>query len=817
MKPLFRLLGLSLILLCFLTANCAAKIPTKTPATATPNANPAVAQKESAAVVYVEAESFSNKGGWFLDQQSMNLTGSPVLLAHGMGRPVPDATTQVIFPKPGTYRVFVRTRNWVAPWTPQYAPGVFHLIVNGQALNKTFGNEGETWHWQDGGSVQITETKVSLALHDLTGFEGRCDAIMFTADPNFFPPSGAALETFRRQYLGLASTPAQAPKASEKPYDLVVVGGGLSGICAAVSAARLGLQVALIQDRPVLGGNNSSEARVHLRGRLNYPPYENIGNLVAQIDPIQTGIAKPASEYGDDKKLAVVKAEKNISLFLSTEMTAVVMDHHAPQGYRRPAILAVIGKHLETGKELRFEGRLFADCTGDGTLGYLAGAACRMGRESRALTGESLAPAKEDKMTMGSTMPWNTVEKLDAAGKPVQTFWPDLPWALQFTPESGFPEIKGDWNWESGIGKNQIEQVEEIRDNLFRAVYGHWSWMKNHTPKGWEDKVFNRELTWVACLLGKRESRRIMGDVILNQQHIFSGKTFDDGCVIATWDIDLHYPTDQHKKYFPGWEFKTVSDRHSIQPYLIPYRCLYSKDVPNLFMAGRDISVTHVALGSVRVMRTCGMMGEVVGMAAAVCRKHDASPRQIYQKHLSELKSVWKQGVAPKPTEYQKTARPQPIPQIAAPRWFATAGFNIATNARILVSSRQTAEQHPPRRINDGGFDYFDNEIRYLTDPSDQPHWISFVYPDPVIINALRVVSGDAPGINPLTDFVLQYRSSSESKWIDIPATRTLNNTRIDFDARFPEVKATEFRLFITRTPGGIARIWDIQFYRLQK
>ena len=812
MKPLFRLLSLSLLLLCFQTATCASN--------ASGTTTPAVSQKESASVVYVEAESFSNKGGWFLDQQYMNRVGSPVLLAHGIGIPVADATTEVQFPQTGTYRVFVRTRNWVARWTPQYAPGVFKLIVNGQTLNKTFGNEGEAWHWQDGGTIQIPETKVSLALHDLTGFAGRCDAIIFSSNPNFVPPTGDQLKTFRRKALGLAATPEQAPKASAtsaKPFDLVVVGGGLSGICAAVSAARLGLKVALIQNRPVLGGNNSSEARVHLRGRINYPPYENVGNLVAQIDPLQTGIAKPASEYGDAKKMAAVLAEKNISLFLSTEVIAVDMDKKASRGYSRPAIRAVIGQNLETGKELRFEGLQFADCTGDGAVGFLAGAECRVGRESRAQTGESLAPLKADKLTMGSTMPWNTIEKLDASGKPVRTVWPELPWALQFNNESGFPEIKGDWNWESGLGKNQIEQVEEIRDNLFRAVYGHWSWMKNHTPAGWEDKVYNRELTWVACLLGKRESRRIMGDLILDQQQVFAGKPFEDGCVIATWDIDLHYPTDLHKKYFPGWEFKTVSDRHSLIPYHIPYRCFYSKDVPNLFMAGRDISVTHVALGSVRVMRTCGMMGEVVGMAAAVCRKHDATPREVYQKYLPDLKELLVKGVAPKPTEYQKTARPEPIPQIKAPEWFATAGFNLATNAKIEVSSRQTADKYPPRRINDGGFDLFDNEVRYLSDPSENPHFIIFSYADPITLNALRVVTGEAPGKNPITDFVLQYKSKANGEWQDIPKTKTIGNTRIDFDVRFPDITAKELRLLITKTPDGLVRVMDIQFYHLER
>jgi hypothetical protein len=777
------------------------------------------------AVVFVEAESFVAKGGWVVDQQYMDQMGSPVLLAHGIGKPVTDATTGVIFPKPGVYRVFVRSRNWVAKWTPQCTPGIFHLLVDGKPLADTsgkpveFGDTSAAWHWQDGGNVSIESgrERVTLALHDLTGFDGRCDAILFASADSvgtaYTPPEGDALTAFRRKALGLPACLADAPDAPEGTFDLIVTGGGYSGLCSAIAAARLGLKVALIQDRPVLGGNNSSEIRVHLRGRINYPPYENIGNLVGQLDPLQTGIAQPASQYGDGKKLALVLAEKNITLYLSTRLVAVEMSAgSAPSGYTRPAIKAVLTKNIETGRELRFRGRQFADCTGDGTLGFLAGAETRMGREARAQTGESLAPEKPDVLTMGASTPWNTTERFDADGKPVSTTFPELSWALQFNSETGHPEIRGDWNWESGLEKDQIGDVEEIRDNLFRAVYGHWSWMKNHTPAGWEKKVAHRELTWVPFIMGKRESRRIMGDVILRQQDIIVQKTFDDGCVIATWDIDLHYPTALHKKYFPDAEFKSVSDRRVIAPYLIPYRCFYSKDVPNLFMAGRDISVTHVALGSVRVMRTCGMMGEVVGMAASVCKKHDATPREVYEKHLSELKELFKAGVAPKPAKYQKTARPLPIPPIPAPDWMAFATQNLATNAQVRATPDSLDTLY---RVNDGTFDYLDNRRIWIGAKSAAPQDISFAYFEPMTINALRVVSGLPPGVSPLLDFVLQYKTDDTGEWRDIPATKVTANTRVDAGFTFPRVTSRAFRLLITKAPGDTPSIWDIQFYLL--
>ncbi|HUS72071.1 MAG TPA: FAD-dependent oxidoreductase, partial [Sedimentisphaerales bacterium] len=251
----------------------------------------------AASTVLVEAESFTNLGGWVVDQQFMDQMGSPYLLAHGLGQPVKEATTTVELAKTGKYRVWVRTRDWVALWKVAGAPGRFQLLIDGKPLKTVFGTKGANWHWQDGGTVEIKNKQAKIALHDLTGFEGRCDAIVFTTDTNFRPPNeGKALNRFRRKLLGLPDTPEDAGK-----FDLVVVGGGIAGTCTAVSAARLGLQVALIQNRPVLGGNNSSEVRVHLNGRINLPPYPALGNVVKELDSGKRGNAQPASNYDDQK------------------------------------------------------------------------------------------------------------------------------------------------------------------------------------------------------------------------------------------------------------------------------------------------------------------------------------------------------------------------------------------------------------------------------------------------------------------------------------------------------------------------------------
>ncbi|MEM9675612.1 MAG: FAD-dependent oxidoreductase [Bacteroidota bacterium] len=566
-------------------------------------------------LLFIEAESFADKGGWKIDQQSFDVMGSSYLLAHGMGRPIPDAVTTVSFPKTGTYHLWVRTKDW-APFPK--GPGKFQVAVNGQTLDTEFGVSGSAeWQWYYGGETEINQTEVELALKDLTGFNGRCDALVFTTDDSFTPPNQPqVLMGFRRAQLGLTEEPTNAGN-----FDLVVIGGGMAGTCAAISGARQGLKVALIQNRPVLGGNNSSEVRVHLMGDIDKNYYPKLGRIVDELDSGDPGNGNPDGDlYGDERKLAVARAEKNLSLFLNTHVDQVEM--------KDGQIAAVIGRDIASNQEYRFSGSLFADCTGDGTVGHLAGADYRAGRESQAETGESLAPEEADNFTLGTSNLWASVE-LDTP-----TTFPETPWAIQFSDEYHIDEHKADWQWETGFGNfNTITEAEEIRDHNLRAIYGNWSYLKNQKA----DKYANHELAWVAYIGGKRESRRLLGDHILTQMDIQDGVMYSDGLVTATWTIDLHFPNAENSKYFPGEEFFAATKHIRVQPYTIPYRCLYSRNVPNLFMAGRDISTTHVAFGSTRVMRTCGMMGEAVGYAASVCRKYDVLPRAVYEQHLDEL------------------------------------------------------------------------------------------------------------------------------------------------------------------------------------
>lgn len=612
-----------------------------------------VSAASAAEAVLVEAEGFKDLGGWVLDQQFMDQMGSPYLLAHGLGEPVADARTSVMLPREGRCRVWVRTRDWVAPWKAPGAPGRFQVLLNGRALATTFGTTGAEWHWQDGGVIEASG-KTTVELHDLTGFEGRCDAILFCRDLDFQPPNDLErLGRVRRELLGLPEQPEPGGK-----FDLVVVGGGIAGSCAALSAARSGLTVALVQDRPVLGGNGSSEVRVWPEGRTNQKPYPRIGDVVTELVSQKTakdGNAKPAEVYDDARKLALARAEPRITLFLEQRVNGV-----EAEGGR---VRAVVAQNVRTGRRLCFEAQWFADCTGDATVGFLAGA-------DHEVTGED---------HMGASNLWrledvhaakhglncdctdtNALNSATAVTKGLAPF-PRCPWAVDLSnkPFPGRPGGKakpskdpsrdlGEWHWESGFDRDPIADVEWMRDLNLRAMYGAWDALKN------VDHLYpNHKLAWAAYIAGKRESRRLLGDVILTADDFRSNRVFADGCFPCSWPIDLHSPHPAYQKGHEGSEFistYTHGAGYTYQgPYWAPYRCLYSRNITNLFMAGRDISVTHEALGPVRVMRTCGMMGEVVGLAASVCKKHSCTPRDVYDKHLGELKALMSRGAGKSP------------------------------------------------------------------------------------------------------------------------------------------------------------------------
>ena len=243
----------------------------------------------------------------------------------------------------------------------------------------------------------------------------------------------------------------------------------------------------------------------------------------------------------------------------------------------------------------------------------------------------------EDRMGMSNMWAW-------AEGKK-EVAYPETPWALSLAMKD-FPyprDFHGEWFWESGFDKDPIHQAEEIRDWNLRAVYGAFNAMKNGDGSANHKKAY---LTWIAYIGGPRESRRLLGDVILTQSDIHAKREFPDGCVPSTWSIDLHYPKKQYAKKFPDNPFVSIAvhDRNVDRSfgYPVPYRCFYSRNIDNLFMAGRCVSATHEALGTIRVMRTCGMMGEVVGKATSLCVLKECSPREVYSQHWDAMDALLK-------------------------------------------------------------------------------------------------------------------------------------------------------------------------------
>jgi len=596
--------------------------------------------------LFLEAEAFEERGGWELDQQSMDQMGSPYLLAHGLGIPVKDAITHAQFPSAGSYRIWVRTRDWVAPWNAPGAPGKFQVLIDGKPVGETFGTKGAEWHWHDGGIVTVTD-KATIALHDLTGFAGRCEAILFCKDAAFQPTNDIqALDRFRRHLLGLPEKPDDGGD-----FDLIVVGGGLAGTCAAIAAARQGLSVALVQDRPVLGGNGSSEVRVWPEGHTRKEPFPHVGDIVEEILPAPRGPGVMngvhADAFDDEAKLKVVRAEPRIKLLLNHRAMTLASENKR--------IRSVVVQCIVTGRRTELRGKFFADCSGDAKVGFLAGADFEYTLDEPLMGSTNLFSvldtSQKEQVLKCECKDKTALTMAYEKGEHAQPF-PRCPWALDLS-DKPFPgrakfseqgkddlsKFERQWYWESGFQQDQVNDIEKIRDHNFRAMYGAWDALKN------VDGLYpNHRLGWAAFIAGKRESRRLMGDVILDGKHFTEGHAFPDAAFPCSWHIDLHFPEKKYQAGFEGNEF--VSDFTRGKDYKYkgiywgPYRCLYSRNIENLFMAGRDISVSKTGLGPVRVMRTCGMMGEVVGKAASICIREKTSPRGVYEKHLSRLQEL---------------------------------------------------------------------------------------------------------------------------------------------------------------------------------
>ena len=440
--------------------------------------------------VMVLATTFKDKGDWTVEQQFVLQMGSSYLFAHGLGTPLEkDAVTDIEIPEDGEYRLWVRTKNWTAFWSEGKTPGIFQVKIDGVADPAEFG-VGKTpldvkagidfpedldtsrearakraqWYWQKGGTYTLSRGRHSIALHDLMGLDGRCDAIILTRSDE---EPGDSLEDYRSLRAALLGNDAPADRGH---YDFVIVGAGMSGLCAAIAAARLGLKVALIQDRYILGGNNSSEVRVGLGGQINMPPYPSLGYILNEIGPDRIGNARGAHHYQDWKKWDVIAAEPNISLFAGYTVVEAEM--------KDGKIAAVTAVEATEQTKIRISGELFSDCTGDAHLAVMAGARTMMGREARSEFGETLAPEKADDFTMGVSIEWYCEDWNTPCSFP-----DSLDWGLKLDEDTVEPVHRANWYWEVGMRDDQIADAEKIRDYGMYVAYSTFSYCKNRLAK----------------------------------------------------------------------------------------------------------------------------------------------------------------------------------------------------------------------------------------------------------------------------------------------------------------------------------------------
>lgn len=399
--------------------------------------------------------------------------------------------------------------------------------------------------------------------------------------------------------------------------DLCVVGGGISGLCAAISAARNGIKVALMQDRPVLGGNASSEIRMWVCGADG--KFDRETGIVEELF-LENYYRNQSMSFSiwDSVLYEKVKNEKNITLLLNCTCQTAEMD--------KDTIKSVTGWQLTTETYHTVHAKFFADCSGDSILAPLTGAPHRIGREAKSEFNETIPPDVADKKTMGMSCLFQIRE----TDRPQKFIPPD--WANKYLSDDDLPfrsqRISSNFWWiELGGDKDSIHDTEEMRDELLKIAFGVWDHMKNHGEHGAE----NWQLDWIGFLPGKRESRRYEGDYIINQNDVEAGGKFDDIVAYAGWSMDDHFPEGFNYRGGQPTIFHPAPS-----PWGITFKSLYSRTISNLFFAGRNISVTHAALSSSRVMATCGVIGQAVGTAVAQIVKDDKQIREIDIKKLQQ-------------------------------------------------------------------------------------------------------------------------------------------------------------------------------------
>ena len=578
--------------------------------------------------IWIDAAQFQNKGGWKTETQFVRSVGSAYLLGLGKpGVPVENASTPFTVNEDGHYRFFVRTKNWKFP----EAPGQFTLSADGEELPNTLGKmPTHKWYWEIAGDAYLKKGEHTLSAIDKTGWLARFSSIVITNDMDFTPsPEIDRFLKQRAEIKGISTVP------DELHFDYVVVGAGPAGTPAAIEAARNGLKVALISGRPSIGGNASNEGTIGLDGAAS----RNKGAW-------EGGIANEIRNYHMTKELgwqeameALCAEEENLTVFTDE----LCIDAESENGH----IICAITVNTVTLKKTKFYADFFCDSSGDAWLGYYAGAAYRMGREAKWEYDEEFAPEVPDTLTMSGClcdeqgdMVHMRIFRARPTDHEIEFTAPD--WAIRL-PEGEALHRKATglsgaaWWLENSNDHDDLWDDEFARDEMVRLGLGYFHWLKNSAPltEDLAEKVKYYDLCGIALHNSKRENRRLIGDYVFTQNDCVADREYPDTISYCGWSIDVHHP----KGIYSGAEGAFYSNK-DIPCCPLPYRIVYSKNIDNLFMAGRCCSVSHIGLGTVRVESTIATLGQATGAAAYLCKKYGTSPRGIYENHIKELQQL---------------------------------------------------------------------------------------------------------------------------------------------------------------------------------
>ena len=418
-------------------------------------------------------------------------------------------------------------------------------------------------------------------------------------------------------------TTAQLSRETRE-FDVCIIGGGMAGLCAAIACARNGARTVLVHDRPVLGGNASSEVRMWICGA--HGKHNKETGILEELQ-LENGWRNASLNYSvwDSVLWGRAQFQENLTLVLNASVLDAETD-----GDR---IVSVAAYQSPSQTFHTLAAKTFVDCSGDSILAALTPAKWRQGREARAEFDEDIQPEVADDKTMGNSL----LIQMRLTDEPQPYTAPD--WAYKFTKPEDLPHrmrgVKAHNFWWIEVGglADTIKDAEAIRDELHRITYGVWDYIKNYAPD--KSEAENWAIEWIGSLPGKRENRRFEGDHVLSQNEVRDGGHFDDIIAYGGWSMDDHHPAGI---YYPG---KPTIFHPAPSPYGIPYRSLYSANMENLLFAGRNISVTHAALSSTRVMATCAIIGQAAGTAAALCTKYNCAPRALSSgDKLGELQRV---------------------------------------------------------------------------------------------------------------------------------------------------------------------------------